>query len=65
MEKHNIQVTVTMGADGKAVVFIDTPDLERIADNGSPDFRIWINDALVFSEGIVGDDLELPEDIFG
>lgn len=44
------------GDDEKAVVDIVGPEGEDTAD-GSSDMRVWMNDALIYSEGKVGDDL--------
>lgn len=45
--------------DGKLVVRIDGPeeDKDLNAKDGSPDIRVWLNEALIYNSGEVGDDL--------
>ena len=53
-----IEVDLYRGTDGKIVVDIIGPDDEKDAnDLGEPDIRIWVNEALIYSGGEVGDDL--------
>lgn len=41
--------------DDKIVVFIDTSEEEALP-SGSPGIRVWLNDALMYSDGRVGHD---------
>lgn len=53
-----LQVDVYRGEDGKLVVDITGPgDDEDLMPDTSPDIRIWLNDALIYKDGEVGDDL--------
>jgi len=49
------------GTDRRLVVDIEGPEDESDnLSNGSPDIRIWLNEALIYANGEVGDDLPMP-----
>lgn len=51
-------VDVYRGVDGKLVVDIIGPGDEKdMLPDTSPDIRVWINEALIYSNGEVGDNL--------
>ena len=68
IEYDGFDIEVTRGADGRVVVRIENTRLEDEGDiddsdeNGVPMCRVWINEALIYSNGEVGDDLPLPAD---
>jgi hypothetical protein len=47
--------------NGKLVVSIMGPGDEDCNKLGSPDIRVWLNDALIYSDGETGDDLPWPK----
>jgi len=47
--------------NGKLVVSIMGPGDEDTNALGSPDIRVWLNDALIYSDGETGDDLPWPK----
>jgi len=56
-ELDGLEVDICRGEDGKLVVSITGPGDGDLIDLGSPDIRIWLNDALIYEAGEVGDDL--------
>lgn len=55
-------VTLVRGEDGKIVVYLDGPgDRDLVPDGepqgGAPDIRIWLNEALLYRSGEIGEDL--------
>lgn len=44
--------------DGKIVVGLDGPSERDETEDGEPDIRIWVNEALIYNSGEVGDDLK-------
>ena len=57
VEVDGLEVEVYRGEDGKLVVSVTGPGDEDLNDQGSPDIRVWINEALIYEDGVVGDDL--------
>lgn len=54
----DLEATIMRAEDGKLVVEIDGPsDGARLLPDGSPDIRVWLNDALIYRDGQTGDDL--------
>lgn len=43
--------------DGRLIVSITGPDEKDATDKSEPDIRIWLNEALIYKHGEVGDDL--------
>lgn len=53
-----LEVDVYRGVDGKLVVDIIGPGDEKdMLEDTSPDIRVWMNEALIYSDGEVGDNL--------
>ena len=61
VELEGLEVDICRGEDGKLVVTISGPGDDDCTELGSPDIRVWVNDALIYSEGETGDDLEWPK----
>lgn len=60
-ELDSLEVTIYRGKDDKLVVEISGPgDEHDQCDNGAPDIRVWMNEALIYASGTVGDDLSTP-----
>lgn len=57
VELDGLEVEVYRGEDGKLVVALTGPGDEDLTDEESPDIRIWLNEALIYAHGDVGDDL--------
>lgn len=54
----SLEATIMRAEDGKLVVEIDGPsDDARLRPDGSPDIRVWLNDALIYRDGQTGDNL--------
>lgn len=52
-----LTVDVYRSSDGTLVVAISGPDEADTLGKGEPDIRIWLNAALIYAHGAVGDDL--------
>lgn len=52
-----LEVGVYRGEDGKLIIEITGPDDADLTDKEEPDIRIWLNEALIYAHGTVGDDL--------
>ena len=68
IEYDGFEIEVTRGKDGRVIISVDSTDFGNVGantcdsdDDGVPQCRVWINDALIYSNGEVGDDLPLPD----
>ena len=52
-----LEVNVYRGGDGTIVVDLLGPGDEDTTEKGEPDIRVWMNEALIYAHGRVGDDL--------
>lgn len=52
-----LEVNVYRGEDGKLVVDLLGPEDDDCLDDGQPDIRVWMNEALIYRSGETGDDL--------
>jgi hypothetical protein len=52
-----LEVEVYRADDGTLVVGINGPGDDDLNANESPDIRIWLNEALIYAHGEVGDDV--------
>jgi hypothetical protein len=57
VELDGLGVDIYRGEDGKLVVSITGPGDKDLKGLGTPDIRIWLNEALIYEGGRVGDDL--------
>lgn len=56
-----LEVSIIRDSQGKSIVEIEGPDDNaRLLPNGSPDIRIWLNEALIYRDGETGPDLNHP-----
>lgn len=56
-----LEVSIMRDSQGKSIVEIEGPDDDtRLLPNGSPDIRVWLNEALIYRDGKTGDDLNDP-----
>ena len=59
VELDGLEVDICRGADGTLVVTINGPmGDDDTTELGSPDIRVWLNDALIYAHGETGDDLQ-------
>jgi len=58
VELDGLEVEITRGVDGALVVSISGPGDDDTTALGSPDIRVWLNDALIYAHGETGDDLQ-------
>lgn len=58
VELDGLEVEITRGVDGALVVTISGPGDDDTTALGSPDIRVWLNDALIYAHGETGDDLQ-------
>ena len=57
IELDGLSVELYRADDGTLVVGIDGPGDDDLTDEESPDIRVWMNEALIYAHGEVGDDL--------
>ena len=59
-----LEVDICRADDGTLVVTINGPGDNDCTALGSPDIRVWLNDALIYAHGETGDDLAFtPEPV--
>lgn len=59
----DLEVNVYRGEDGTIVVDLLGPGDDDVTEAGEPDIRVWMNEALIYAHGRVGDDLSNGGDI--
>jgi hypothetical protein len=52
-----LTVTVSRGKDGVLVAELTGPEDEDLLEDGNPKMRIWLNEAKIYDNGEVGDNL--------
>ena len=57
-----LEVEAYRAEDGTLVVAVDGPGDDDCDELGTPSIRIWLNDALIYRKGEVGDDLSVEPD---
>ena len=57
LEFDGLEVCVYRGEDGKLVVDLLGPGEDDTTESEEPDIRVWMNEALIYNSGEVGDDL--------
>lgn len=51
IEAFGIEITLSLGRDGKPVIEIDTPNLPE--DSAGPLMRVWLNDEIIHGEHLL------------